>query len=232
MKRIITLLVLTCLSLPLCAQDAGEVRVGVEVGPSLTWARTQVKDRNSNLDLESGKTRVNFTGGLMMDFFFTDNVAFSTGGYFVTRGADFIVRSKTGPTNFRVTNSLQYIQVPFGLKMYTNELGSSDMRAFLHVAGAADFRIQDRYEIEGTAVGTFDDPMTIFIDCSMILGLGVEIPVLDNNILCISSHYNRGFINILKGSSFYESNFDNIQVNNDTAEVRLHQVDFRLGFKF
>jgi hypothetical protein len=114
------------LSLPLLSSAQG-LRFTVLANPQFSWMVADVKNATSQGALLGINT------GIGMDYYFAENYAFSTGVSINNTGGkiqyedtvSFMV--STGnidiPPLNTVTYKLQYINIPFGLKFKTNEIG-------------------------------------------------------------------------------------------------------------
>jgi hypothetical protein len=107
----------------------------VVVDPMITW----MKSNDQNIKRDGYNFGYNI--GLVMDKFFTDNYALSTGisilntggklNYLDSMDFDFGSGRDTLPGGTRVTYNLQYITIPFSLKLTSTEIGYTTMFAHL-----------------------------------------------------------------------------------------------------
>lgn len=102
---------------------------GIEVSPQISWMKPEVSKK---IDNEGVKLGFNF--GLIGDYNFSDNFAFSTGIMVNNFGgklnfSDSIVDFKAGDTSYDLKSDatieykLQYVEIPLSLKGKTNEIG-------------------------------------------------------------------------------------------------------------
>ena len=132
MKKIALLLGLFyCLTFSLSAQES--FRFGVQVSPSFSWLASndnQINGNGTNLGL-----RLGFNG----EYYFTERYAFIAGLGFAfnqggtlqhNEGGNFWTKSELSnpdfnalPNGVNLKYNLQYVEIPFGLRMRTNEFG-------------------------------------------------------------------------------------------------------------
>jgi hypothetical protein len=94
--------------------------------PQITWLRTELDE------VKNDGSVFGINGGVVFDRYFTENYAFSTGvslwqtggKLLFTQGMVFDTRSgkDTIDQNSSVTYRLQYLTIPFSLKLNSNEI--------------------------------------------------------------------------------------------------------------
>ncbi len=128
MKKIAIALLfsLTCTFLAQ-AQD-GKFRFGMQTSPTFSWLSTDNKNINGNgpnLGFKLGligeydiAENYSFTGGLNFAFNHGGTLKYNNGGTFWPS-----VTSDTLPDGVNLKYNLQYVEIPMGMKMRTNEFG-------------------------------------------------------------------------------------------------------------
>ncbi|MBN2520644.1 MAG: PorT family protein, partial [Bacteroidales bacterium] len=122
------LTLLFCLQIPIILFSQG-VKFGIFVEPKISWLSPDVKN------ISNGGSRMGVNIGLVMDGYFTDNYAFATGisinnvgGKLEFTEAFELATSDTSfeniDPNTKVTYKLQYVNIPIGLKLKTNDIGN------------------------------------------------------------------------------------------------------------
>jgi len=111
----------------LLAHVQGQVRFSISADPQLSWFRS---DR---LELAPSGAAIGISTGLDIDYFFSRNYAFSTGFNMIWCGAKLTYSEASSfpggnDTLFMspgalMTHRLQYISIPLGLKLKSEELG-------------------------------------------------------------------------------------------------------------
>src|SRR5712671_6072570 len=126
MKKTFVLFFALLVSGILSAQDnasGDKFRFGFKVAPSLAWLKPDVKGFSSN------GSKIGFIYGIMMDYNFAKNYAFSTGLEVSYRGGkikyDYSFSSGNTVHTYSGddTYNLKYIELPLTIKMKTNEIG-------------------------------------------------------------------------------------------------------------
>ena len=228
-KLLCTLLALACTSTAFA-----QVEIGLKLSPSLTSLRT---DGPSASRFENGDTKLSLGGGLLVDYFFGENYAFSTGLFLTGRGGTFTYTdngnepSAPAPVRFEVKRkiAIQYLELPATVKLFTNEV-SPGTRVYFQVGGALAVPVGTRVNGEKR----FTDPVTneeikasdhvLFIDANVLAGAGVEYQLGTNTTICAGLSYHRGLVNI-------DSYFDDERDIKDVA-IKNSEVALDLGIKF
>lgn len=160
MKKIVTaLFFLHFLTIKGFSQD-GELRFGFQLSPSFSWMRT------NDIRINRSGTNVGMKLGMLTDYYFRENYAFSTGIGFAFNhggallfdyGGNYWMRSNLGPSLDSLPNgvklryNLQFVEIPLMIKMRTNGNGST--RYFLEPGLTLGFRTQARGTVTGLGVG-------------------------------------------------------------------------------
>ena len=102
----------------------------------------------------SDGSKLGLAYGLVTEFRFADNYAFATGLEIAYRNAKIkgetsttIGDTLTTKTVSKASMKLQYIELPFTLKLKTNEIGQ--FRYFLQIGIAPGFKIRARGDVQG-----------------------------------------------------------------------------------
>ena len=108
-----------------------EISFSLVVDPQITWMKTNDKD------IQRDGFNFGYNIGLVMDTYFTDNYALSTGITLLNTGGnlhytdsvdfDFGSGMDTLPGGTTVNYNLQYITIPFSLKLNSTEIGYTTM---------------------------------------------------------------------------------------------------------
>ncbi len=203
----------------LFSTQAQKIDVGIMFAPNLSLNR--VLDQAEDWDISNDGIGMRFSAGPIADIFVTDNVAFSTGIFFCSKRSAVSGQESTQDTSLNVQVNLQYVQVPVGLKFFTNEIANK-LKIYFSLHGSIEGKINELIvDYEDEQDWKFAKPF----DAGMHLGAGVELNVGQSNAAFFGVNYNRGLINIIRGD-FHEV------INKD--EIRYHNDQFSLiaGFKF
>ena len=134
MKKLITVLCLMSIFLTTYGQE--DLRFGFQMSPSFSWMSTDVNHINT-----SG-TNLGLKLGLIGEYYFRENYAitsgigfhFNAGGTLLYENEGFYWRNSDIPTSVlsdslsfpagtKFKSSIQYLEIPLGLKMRTREFG-------------------------------------------------------------------------------------------------------------
>jgi hypothetical protein len=179
MKKIV---LLSSLLIIMSAASA-QVRIGLRVSPYLNLI--SVKNTNDTLNIKGANTGVRYSIGPVLDAYFGDNYAFSTGIWFATRKFGVNVDRTESVVN------LQYIQIPVTLKLFTNEV-ADDLKLYFQLGGTADIKIAGR--VVDARPGEKDN--TRDLNGSLYFAVGGEYQMGTNTALFAGFNYNRGLINM------------------------------------
>lgn len=210
----ITFTALAALSGSLYAQEG--VKFGLRVSPGLGFFSVDSGGKTVRNLAASGV--FNFAGGLMLSFGFSDNVAFllgagvGTGGgkleykpnYGIIGSNDTLLLSEAGLVGSQtVTYRLTTLNVPVFIKMRTNPLGSTPLRAKGMLGGQVDVRVgastnSDKVLVSANfidqdRVRTGEHVSAFLAQASA--GAGVDIDIEGVGTVDVTFLYNHGLIN-------------------------------------
>ncbi len=220
MKKIIFVIALFALSFSAVQAQSGDFRFGFQASPSLSWMSTNVNYVNANGTIPGMKLGVigeyyfrpeyAFIGGL--------GFAFNTGGrlrhdfsgtYWTETDLGIGVDTLAAGTNLKY--NLQYVEIPFGLKMRTREFGY--LRYFAEIPV---FTIG----FESTARGTISASTKVSEDPQAIEDLNIKEEI---NSLALSwgfgggAEYSLSQSTSIVGGIFYQRYFTDITDDNGTT---------------
>ncbi|MEP6792735.1 MAG: porin family protein [Saprospiraceae bacterium] len=218
MKRIVakilcTGLVLVYASLALVGQDRA-LRIGFQTSPLISWI-----GNNDNLIIKNG-SNFGIKLGSTVDIYFRDNYSFTTGinlafhegGEFQYEiGGNYLPESdlsdpllqvgdKPLPDGTRIRYSLQYVEIPLGLKIRSKEIGY--VRYFVEApVFHFDFLTRGRANIE-TDIMKYNQE-NIYKDLSVVnifwgFGAGIEYSISENNALVGGLYYQNGLLDFTR----------------------------------
>lgn len=219
MKKITLLLLFLCAGFTSMAQ----VEIGLQLSPTISGNRFVAEDRY-NFEKESNKLRLGV--GVVVDYFFAQNYAFSTGLMYRSKGAE-ITYTETDdsgtPRQMKDDIAVQYVQLPISLKLFTNEVAPGTLLYF-QVGGSLNTKVaaqvNDKKVINSEKV---IKRFNIF-EADALLGGGVEFQMGESTKVFGGLTYHRGLTDI---DDFYEKKFGdkNISVKNNGVSL-----DFGLKF--
>jgi len=199
-----------------------KVRFSVFFNPGINWLQSDIKD------VSSKSPTIGFDAGLTVDKFFADKYAFSTGISITSLGGtltyknatDFNVHGEnlTVPANSDIKYKLQYLTIPLGIKLKTNQIG--------YLTYFANLGFNTQFNIKATA--SSNDPSNIlqndnvsdainFFNMGYFFGVGAEYSLGGSAALVLGLTYSNGFVDITAGS---------------TDKITSSTISLRLGMMF
>ncbi len=167
------------------AQTEKRTRLAFVLSPQISWLNSD----DSKVDGNGNLFGYNF--GVVMDRFFSENYAFSTGLTINTTGGKLSYKDipNVPIPNFNSTYRLKYIEVPFALKLITNEFHRSRYYG--------QFGLYTQYNIKtNDGHGNSISKQVNFFDMGYQLGGGMEYSLGGNTYLMLGLLYGGGFIDV------------------------------------
>lgn len=185
------------------AQDFKKFRLGLSVGPNFGWVKPNDKDWNSD------GARVGFGAGLVTDFYFTKNYGISTGIQIMNAGGR--LKSEGAGYSFTAKYMNQYVQLPLGLKMKTNDFSGFNIFGLFGVTAEYRYKSTISYNYS-TILGTVSEDKadgkdyTRDMRLGLNIGLGTEYNIAGSTNLFLSLVYNNGIIGAIKNNDSNNAN--------------------------
>jgi hypothetical protein len=188
--------------------------------PMITWMKTNDKE------IQRDGYRFGYNAGLVMDKFFTDNYAISTGISILNTGGnlhytdsvDFEFGSgrDTIPGGTSVSYNLKYVTIPFSLKFYSTEIGYTTV--FGHIGINNHINIRSTADIPSREIKEEDikEEINMFL-MSYFIGGGIE--------------YSFGGDFAVLGGIYLTGAIWDITTNTDYRAF-FNSISLRLGVKF
>ena len=186
----------------------------VVLDPQITWMNSDSKR------VERNGTNFGFGGGLVMDLYFAENYAFSTGLTILGTGGnlqflDSIDFQSSGSTDIippgsTVKYKLQYITVPLSLKLKSNEIGYS--RFFAHLGLNTHINIKATGDVEANNIHGEDigEEIKTFM-MSYFVGGGLEYSLGGNTALIGGLYFTSGILDVTENPD-YQANVGSISL--------------------
>jgi long-subunit fatty acid transport protein len=148
-----------------------------------------------------------FSAGAYMDYFFRTSYALNIGVRYTNKRQAFVAtRVPSNDKYGEATYNLQMLQIPVGIKLFTNEV-VPDWKLYFMIAGSPDFVLAQKVKQFSTNNVTGDDGAAVvnppedlvfkFFDASLWFSLGTEYRVAESTTLTAGFSYNRGLINLV-----------------------------------
>jgi hypothetical protein len=188
--------------------------------PQLSWLAADTKS------IVRDELRPGFNTGLVMDKYFAENYAFSTGISIWNTGGSLLYKDST-LFNFNyedqtllpnsvMTYRMQYINIPFSLKLNSNEIGY--IRFFAHPGINLHVNIKATADVDDTEVENENISEAINkLSMSYFIGAGIEYSLGGNTALILGMYYQNGFWDITQTKDY---------------KVTIGSVSLRLGVRF
>lgn len=182
---------------------AQETKFGVTINPQFTWMSVESKKDNPN------GGAVGISGGLTLDHYFQKNYAFLTGVELGTQGGgikygDSLSLQVYNETQHFVPGTtinykLQYITVPIGLKLKTNQIGYFSY--FARVGFTNQFNISAKASSSDNQLSNDVVRKEIGIyNLSYHFGIGTMYAISEDTSISFGIIYHNGFINVTKNN--------------------------------
>lgn len=175
-----------------------QIEIGLMLSPTISGNRFIAEDKY-NFEKESSKLHLGV--GVVADYFFSKNYAFSSGLIYRSKGSEITytyTREENGSsvtTNGKDDISLQYIELPLSLKLFTNEVAPGTL-VYFQVGGSLNTKVaatvNDKKVIDSEKV---IKRYNIF-EADAILGGGAEIQMGESTKLFAGLTYHRGLSDI------------------------------------
>jgi hypothetical protein len=223
MKKLSLSLLFFVFTFSVFAQDDTGFKLGMKVGLPIGF--NSVKSNENGFEATPNGSSLRFTIGPIADVVWTERYAFTMGLLFTTKQANYQARVTGLPATLEEKYGLQYIQLPVGLKLFTDEL-------FTNGKGFVNFGVQPEVLVgskrkSGNYVdgqGRSASYITKFspLDFGMFVGVGVEYKI-GNNPIFAGINYQRSFINVVNKEDS----------GNDPAFLSIKQnlISFEVGVK-
>jgi hypothetical protein len=176
----------------------GQVRVGMNILPGISVNR--ISSESDTLAYSNDGVGYKMALGVLFDFETRKNYYFSTGLYWFPKRAGFKLKSSEGVESY--TYKLQYLQIPFNFKLFTDEF-SIDKRFFFQFGLAFEMKIDEKGKyLEELYLEKFN-----FLNIVLDFGVGLDMKVGQNTSLFTGITYYRGLLNIVEPQSFLKGDF-------------------------
>ena len=203
------------------------IEMGLRFAPSLDINTAEGVGTYSGFQNNGAGVRMS-VGPTLDYFFFKDRYAFSTGLWYTIKRSGFQMPGSFGearpvpgsPYKESIYN-LQYLQIPATVKLFANNI-APNIRLYVQTGGLLSLKLAEK-ALQTERNGLYqadsggDRRQYGFGDIELLLGAGVQYKINQTNAFNIGMSYQRGLINVARGSQLVSKN-------------RIVSLD--LGFKF
>ena len=208
-----------------------QVEIGVKFTPSLAYNRTLAQDK---YNFKGDGADLGFGVGVMVDYFFGANYAVSSGLMYNIKGGtvayDFMkeVGGFAGVQQVKGKDelSLQYLEIPVALKLFTNEI-ATDTKLYFQAGGSLNTmlaaKVNDK-KVDPANGEKYTKRFNLF-EIGVLIGAGTEWQLGTSTKLFGGVTYHRGLTDV--DDDHYAKTFGdkNVELKNDSFSL-----DF--GIKF
>ncbi len=241
MKKIALMFVFVAFSMMAAFSQDDGFRFGIHASPGITW----LANNSDSEAVVSDGTSFGFKFGGIGELYFRENYAIKFGvGMSLAQGGNLVFNTinsaidtagvvlfadsqpdiRTNSDSPKVKFRYQYIEVPIGLKMRTNEMGSFRYYAEIPIL-TIGVNIAARGEIDGVEGGDFKIAKdTGLFQISWGLGGGAEYAISETVSLTAGLFFQSGMAN----TYFSKTNKEEI----DESKTILNGIDIRFGVMF
>jgi hypothetical protein len=198
-----------------------KLRLGVNLDPVITW----FSPKTNYIEKDGG--RLGFNGGLMAEYYFTENYSFVSGFSITMLGGNLMytdsVYISTGDQDKVLVNegstvayNINYLSIPVALKLKTNELGY--FIYFAQMGLTQQFNIGSKASSSGNELSkdNVSEEINLY-SMAYFFGGGIEYNLGGQTFLTLGLFYNGGFMDVL---------------SNDSHQANLHYITIRVGIFF
>ena len=182
-----------------------QVKLGLKLAPVITANRAT----NDSLNIDENGSKVKFSIGLVLDKQLSETYFLSSGLIYLPKRVAYINADRTVAEEY----TLQYLQIPISLKLFTNEI-APDLKPYIQVGSGLEFKVFDEPK----------DPSFVniqkfhAIDIPVIIGAGIEYRAVINTTLFGGFSYQRGLINTVSEAT---AGFEDLQIRNTIFSIDL-----------
>ena len=232
--------------------DLNRVRFGAYIAPTVTWMKpTASKSNDGEFRVNSNGSNVGFAWGLMADYFFTENYGISTGFQLNNTGGNIQVKRRipgdsaiSFVSNADFDYKLQYLEVPFSLKLRSDELQGSGAKVFGQIGMSLGINIGKKasYEVDywdadlqqGVSVSEEKEKLYGSFTVAPVMlqlnvGGGVERRISDKMSFYVGLFFNNGFAPDATNPDEYDLEYKGVFGD---GNIRLNNFAIRLGLFF
>jgi hypothetical protein len=198
-----------------------QVEIGLQVSPSIAGNRFVAEDKHG-FKKENSSLRLGV--GVIADYFFAQNYAFSTGVFYRSKGSEISYLSPDGSSaRLQDDISLQYIAIPVTLKLFTNEVAPGTILYF-QVGGSLNTKVAAQVNGKKVIDGNKVTKRFNIFETDAVLGAGAEYQIGQSTKIFGGLTYHRGLTDI---DDFYEE-----RLGDKNISLKNNGVSIDVGVKF
>ncbi len=184
-----------------------KIRLGLTAHPNFAWMKSDIQGTEPN------GLRAGFTYGLLGNFYFAQNYAFSTALKLTTINGQTSSNEASpsdGPTIAQRIYKLQYIEIPLQIKLSTDK--KNGLKFYGEFGLGNGFKVRARQDIKSNYNETLETDKNIssetsFYRASLIIGAGAEFKVGEKTAILGGLTFDNGFTDIKTGSGTLKNSY-------------------------
>ncbi|MEM0994440.1 MAG: porin family protein [Bacteroidota bacterium] len=212
MKKIVIIAVFLLTTMAAFCQASYNIRFGLQLSPTFSWMQSEASNINRN------GVNIGLKLAMLGEYYFAENYAVTSGlGFAFNHGGT--LRYDQEATNYwnngaelqraDLKYSVQYIEIPVGLKMRTREFGY--LRYYGEPYIAFSFRSQSRGDIKGTDRNDIDIKEFVNpIAMSWGIGIGAEYSISESTSLIGGLYLQNMFTDMTKDVELGDNSNSNL----------------------
>jgi len=232
--------------------DMNKVRFGAYFSPTITWMHpTASTSDDGNYHVTSKGSKVGYCWGLIAEYYFAQNYGITTGFNVDQEGGKIDTRAtaavdQTQPNTVLNTSfdyRLQFIEIPFALKLRSDALGKNNLRVFGQIGLTAAINISKKASYEVTYNDQTGAEKTVSGDNELLkgalsvppimlqlnVGAGIEYPITEKLYFYTGLFFNNGFLPDATAPQNYTLGYKGSFTD---ANTRLNNFALRVGLFF
>jgi hypothetical protein len=184
----------------LAAASFAQVTIGLRASPVICIDRVKDLNATDGYQFSNNGSALRFAVGPNFDFKISDNYAFSTGAWYLSRRSGLQITDQR-PLGFGVNSSadvvsLQSVQIPVTFKVYTNEI-ATNMKLYFQLGALATINFYEKYKTQSPGlIGDYQKKYNA-LDVSAYMAAGVNYKIGESNSIFVGIYYSRGLTNVL-----------------------------------
>ncbi|HLN73312.1 MAG: porin family protein [Methylococcaceae bacterium] len=183
------------------------MQLAFTASPSVNWLNT------SNRDVNREKIVLGYDFGLIGDIFFaeTDRYALQTGLLVVNTGGNlsyhadqpFPFAGETMPKDVNIKYSLRYLDIPFNIKLKTNEFNRTYYWGLFGLSGMVNIGARGDSNEETLYKSSIHDEINMF-NVGMNVGAGFDYELGSSNLASVGLVFQNGLIDVTTDNAFID----------------------------
>ena len=232
--------------------DIDAIRIGVFFAPAMGWMHptaSRSDDRHYLVNSEGNK--LGYSWGPMIEYYFAENYGISTGFMLNSVGGKIsttlnAAQVTPGPSTVLATDfsyNLQFLEVPFALKLRSDPIGNSDVRIFgqlgltlgVNIGKKATYEVQYnnaagvQKEVDGDNEKLSGALAIAPVMLQMNIGAGIEYPITEKMFFYTGLFFNNGFLPDATNPKNYTLGYSGTFTD---GNIRLNSLGLRVGIFF